>query len=420
MANIHPKKKLREWLGIHDSVEDPEFYTGTSPQSWRDRPQWNLQEIIEDSLTAWRENPIARRIVSLTTQYVIGKGIRFEANQEPAANFLHDFWNHPLNHMDIRLHEWSDELCRSGNLFLLFSSDQSGMSYVRAVPAGQVQEIIPRDNDIEQPVSFDIRAATSPNHTPNPAAFDVRRYPAADRLNPALEPAILHYTINRPVGAQWGESDLGPLLRWISRYSNWLEDRARLNRYRNSFLFVVKTRLSSEAQRLQRQRQLNTLPPAPGSILVTNEHEDWSVIAPQLESADANEDGAALKKMIAAGAGIPLHFLAEPESENKAGAESAGGATYRHYEQRQEYFLWMVGEILRHALVRRALADRRIDPDCEIHVSGDDISATDNLTLSEAAAGISETMFRLREKEMVDDAEVLRVIYRFMGEGEKE
>jgi hypothetical protein len=45
---------------------------------------------------------------------------------------------------------------------------------------------------------------------------------------------MLHYAINRPVGAVRGESDLAPLLRWLSRYAAWLEDRARLNRYRNS------------------------------------------------------------------------------------------------------------------------------------------------------------------------------------------
>ena len=304
---------------------------------WRDRPKWNLQDIIEESLTAWRENPIARRIVSITTQYVVGKGVIIETEQEAENKFLQEFWNHPLNNMNTRLREWCDELTRAGNLFILISSDPSGMSFVRAIPAGQIQTIVHRGNDIEQSLYFEIKGASSPNQNPNSGAFDVNRVPAADRLNPSLNPVVLHFAINRAVGAQWGEPDLAPLLKWISRYSNWLEDRARLNRYRNSFLFVVKTNMSSEAQRLQRQRQLNTTPPAPGSILVTSDHEEWSIISPKLESGDANVDGMALKKMIAAGAGIPLHFLAEPESENKASAEAAGGSTYRHFEQRPDF-----------------------------------------------------------------------------------
>jgi hypothetical protein len=416
MAVINPKKIIREWLGIHDNAADPEFFVGTSPQAFRDRPRYNLQETIEDSLTAWRENPIARRIVSITTQYVIGKGIHFKAEQESDDRFLHQFWNHPLNRMDIRIHEWSDELCRSGNLFILLSSDPSGMSFVRAVPASQIQEIKSRDNDLEQPISFGILQPFSINQVPDSCSYGIRHFPAADRLDPTLEPAMLHFTVNRPVGAQWGEPDLSPLLRWISRYSNWLEDRARLNRYRNSFLFVVKARFGNEAQRLQRQQQLNAIPPAPGSILVTGEQEEWSVLSPQLESADANTDGLAMKKMIAAGAGIPLHFLAEPESENKTSAESAGESTYRHFEQRQKYFLWLISDLLQHTLARRAQIDPQINPDCSIQVTGDDISAADNLVLSEASSKIGELMLQLTDREMISDEEALRIIYRFMGE----
>jgi hypothetical protein len=171
-----------------------------------------------------------------------------------------------------------------------------------------------RENDIEQPLYFFPKAnLESPDPPPWPA-YDS----AVDYEDGIYQPAMKHYAINRPVGAQWGESDLAPVLRWLSRYSNWLEDRARLNRFRNAFLFVVKARFASEAERIARQRSLNMNPPGPGSILVTDENETWDVISPKLEAHDANTDGLALKKMIASGSGVPLHFLAEPESRNSA------------------------------------------------------------------------------------------------------
>ena len=37
------------------------------------------EEIQRDALLAWRTNPLAKRIVSLTTQYVIGEGIKLES-----------------------------------------------------------------------------------------------------------------------------------------------------------------------------------------------------------------------------------------------------------------------------------------------------------------------------------------------------
>ncbi len=69
------------------------------------------------------------------------------------------------------------------------------------------------------------------------------------------------------------------------------------------------------------------------------------MLNPELESGDAATDGLALKKMIAAGAGVPLHFLAEPESATRTTAEAAGGPTFRRFEQRQQFFLWMLGDL---------------------------------------------------------------------------
>jgi hypothetical protein len=230
------------------------------------------------------------------------------------------------------------------------------------------------------------------------------------------QPVILHYAINRPVGAQWGESDLAPLLRWLSRYASWLEDRARLNHFRSAFMYVVKGKFISDAARQERQRQLNAQPPTPGSILVCDESEEWSVISATLDSSDANTDGLALKKMICSGAGIPMHFLAEPEGSNRTTAEAAGGPTFRHFEQRQEYFLWMLSDILSVVLSRRSMFDHRLPRSVEFQVVGNDISTRDNAAMSLAANNILSAFGEVRDRGLIDDAELLRMLYRFTGE----
>ncbi|HNY20104.1 MAG TPA: hypothetical protein PKJ76_08710 [Flexilinea sp.] len=410
MQKFQPKQMLREWLGIHEPLNDVEFVAGMRPIQTNDLPPLSIQEVIAESQKAWRENPLAHRIISITTQYVIGKGVTFKACDSETQCFLRTFWDHPLNKMDLRIHEWNDELSRSGNLFILISSDVSGMSYVRAIPAARIHEIRTRDNDCEQVIAYKVIQPTPE------FLYDEKWIQAADRLNPTLDPVMIHFAVNRSIGSIWGEPDLAPLLKWLSRYANWLEDRVRLNRYRNSFLFVVRTHLVGEAQRLQRQSQLNSIPPVPGSILVTNENEEWSVLSPKLESMEAKEDGLALKKMIAAGAGIPLHFLAEPESENKASAESAGESTCRHFEQRQQLFLNFLTDLLQQVLSRAALVNSRVQPDDPIWVSGDDISVRDNLTLSQAGLNIVEVLSRLKTQGFLSNDEFLRITYRFIGE----
>lgn len=373
----------------------------------RDRWDADREELLRGALEAWRVNPLARRIVALTSQYVVGGGISVNCADTQTQAFLRTFWKHPLNHMDMRVFELCDELTRSGEVFLLLSTDPGGMSYVRAVPALEIAEIETAANDLEQEIRFTGRGMLDGE----------RAWPGyRSESDDGQSPVMLHYAVNRPVGSLRGESDLAPLLRWLTRYAAWLEDRARLNRYRFAFLYSVTMRGSSEPERRRRQAELNGNPPQPGSILVKDESEEWGVLNPQLNAGQAGEDGLALKKMIAAGAGVPLHFLAEPESSTRTTAESAGGPTFRHYEQRQEYFTWMIADLLRVVLQRAALAGRQVDVDAPVSVICADVSARDNAALAVAASTVGMAFADLRDRGLIDDAELLRMAYRFAGE----
>jgi len=387
------------------------FLVGTRAlsQTDRDRYTYDRTKILEQSLKAWRTNPLARRIVELTSQYVVGSGLTINCKDAPAAEFLNQFWSHRLNRMPIRVTEMCDELTRTGNIFVILTTDSAGMSYIRLLPASHIDEIVSKKNDIEQPILFKLKADID-NLDPEPI-------PAYDPNNDSIEKmVILPYMINRPAGAQWGEPDLAPLLIWLSRYSNWLQDRARLNRYRNAFLYVVQAKFASEAQRKARQTALNVNPPKPGSILVIDDSENWKVIQPRLNSADAEKDGLALKKMVAAGAAIPLHFLAEPESATRTTADSSDGPTFRRFEQRQKYFLWMIEDILRVSLSRRAMVDGKINKKIDLSVTGADINSRDNSSLSQSAYYMVEVLANLRDRTLISNDEFLRVIYRFFGE----
>jgi hypothetical protein len=417
LFNSEITRQVRAALAVHET--DATFVQGSRSfqQGDRDRYDYDRQEVMEQALEAWRVNPLARRIVELTSQYVVGGGLSFECKNEVAHKFINKFWEHRLNRMSIRCTEWCDELSRTGNLFIVLTTDAAGMSYVRAIPATQVKEIKSAENDIEQPLSFTFYVQNTEHLVPSEITYTAYSQQADSQGEDGSFPVVmLHYAINRPVGAQWGESDLAPILRWLSRYANWLEDRARLNRYRTAFLYTVQSKFASEAERLARQQQLNATPPSPGSILVIDENEIWSVIEPKLAAGEANEDGLALKKMIAAGTGLPLHFLAEPESATRTTAEAAGGPTFRRFEQRQNYFMWLVNDILSIVVRRRAMVDRHLPAAPDFEVTGADISARDNVSLGMAVSNIVNSLAVLRDRQMIDDSEFLRLAYRFAGE----
>ena len=186
---------------------------------------------------------------------------------------------------------------------------------------------------------------------------------------------MLHFTVNRALGAQWGEPDLAPMVDWLHCYREWLTDRYQLNHFRSQFMYLVKSPGLTEPGRGLRERQLNFKKPSQGTILVVNGDEEWQAMQPNFGSSDANEDGLAIKKMIAAGAGIPVSFLAEPGSVSRAESGGMEDSACRNFRQRQQTLLWITETVLRHVLARGAHVRRNLDRDAEIHVYGDDIAA---------------------------------------------
>src|SRR5260221_6228562 len=107
-------KRVQLAVAALDAARDA-IISGQS-QLERDRFTADREEILRDALLAWRTNPLAKRIVSLTTQYVVGEGIKLESKHEATNAFIKSWWAHRLNRMAVRCGEWCDELTRSGNL----------------------------------------------------------------------------------------------------------------------------------------------------------------------------------------------------------------------------------------------------------------------------------------------------------------
>ena len=136
---------------------------------------------------------------------------------------------------------------------------------MRCVPASIVERIEWREGDYEAELRYKEVAAAQ--------GAQRRRRWWVSPLHPSAAdlatPVMLHYAVNRPVGALRGESDLAPILPWLKRYSRWLEDRVRLNAGVRAFLWVVKAPARLRTELAERYRQ----PPEPGSVIIADEQE---------------------------------------------------------------------------------------------------------------------------------------------------
>lgn len=310
---------------------------------WRDQ-----RGQLERIQTVCQSNPLAARLVSMTSDFVIGAGAALSGSDWARA-----FWEHPLNRLETRIYRWCDELTRSGELFIVLSQNPlDGMSYCREVSALAIDAIETNPDDLEHELRY------------HRLTEDVEGRWWPSRSDPHAPQIMLHYAINRPIGMTRGVSDLAPILPWLERYDLWLEDRVRINRYKGAYLWQVKIEGALPGQ-LEAKRAQYSRVPNPGSIIITDGNETWTAVQPHINADDVQADGRAIRLMIAAGAGVPLHYLAEGESATRATAREMGTATFRHFAHRQHLFEALVEDVIRTA-AERAGQDAR---DCQVRFS---------------------------------------------------
>lgn len=374
--------------GITARVDDSPGWTAFTGRP-HDYDPSQVFENYQDALEAWRKNPIAWRIISITTDYVVGDTIQISSTHRALNKFIKAFWHHPKNVMELRLESMCDELSRAGDLFiLLFRNPQDGMSYIRFVTKDRIIKIETAPNDWETELTY---------HEQMDFEAGVRVWHSPASPDAAFQDAImLHYSINRPLGAMLGESDLTTMIPWLLRYSRMLEDRVRLHWATRMFMWMVTVPATKVKEKIEQYR----VPPDTGAIVVKDESEKWESVHPMLRATDARADLDAVRHMIDAGSGYPPHWRGEGGDANLATATAMQAPTEKHLIRRQQYVIYILEDILYHAYQRmaeigltRALNTR--DYTLLFNIETPDISSTDNLTLSSSAKELSNALTNL-------------------------
>jgi hypothetical protein len=401
--------------GLTVQVDDASPGWTTFDAQPNDQDYATSAQLYRDALEATRKNPLAKAILDITTDFVIGDGISISSSHGRLQTFIDRFWNHPQNRIDQRLQAMSDELVRAGDLFVvLFRNPADGMSYIRFVTKEQIVHIETADNDWERELEYH-QVQDDPL---NPKIWLSPNHPAAAESDAIM----LHYSVNRPVGASIGEGDLDTIIPWLLRYSRMLEDRVRMHWAIRSFLWFVTVPTNKvEAKKAEYSR-----PPEAGSIVVKDDAEDWDVKSPTLRASDARHDLQAVRQMIDA-VGYPPHWRGEGGDANLATANAMQLRPERHLRRRQNYLVFVLQDIIYQSFLRAAAIGMQnaTRPRASFHklfsANISDISRADNESLARAtnqlALAFGQTF------EWIDPAEsttlaklALRMFFKFAGE----
>jgi hypothetical protein len=385
--------------------------SGYGPQ---DRPWSDVLMDLVDALDAWRQNFLIRQIVRLTTAYVVGDGVQVSATHLWAKEFVEDFWTDKQNRMAARLPAWCDELTRAGELFVaLFPNRVTGMQYVRAIPARQITTVETDPEDYEKETGYVELPVVTGQLTAQ--SLQPKAWKSLLTAGPD-EPVLLHFTINKPVGATRGEGDLTPLLPWARRYVEWLKERVRANKVRNE-LACAEVIIEDDSQVEKKRAQYASNPPTGGGIFVHGKGEELKFPAATIGAYEAKDDGLAIRLAMAAGANVPLHFLGEGQSATRSTAEAMGDPTLRHYRMRQVCLVEIITDLVEAAYLRRcATLGQRPAADIGLVVDVPDVSREDNEALATAAKTIVEAFAVMSAHGWITDDIAVRTAFKFAGE----
>jgi hypothetical protein len=341
--------RLREQSGDFEYGMYPDEYRGSHPGKYYpitdvalpslNSPQSKNATFI-DYLDAHRKaweaatfNPIAKRIVKIVPQFVLGRGVKGTTNSAGHQKLWDHFFKR--NRMRSRVKQTLKELLIYGEIFWRFFESKDGL-IVRSVDPSTIWDIVTDEDDIEsvkyyhqQYTRFDM--SPLPGKMPIPSTLVIRQIPA-DQID--------HYKINCTSSEKRGRSELFSILGYLLRFKEFVNDRILLNKLRATFALDVAVD-GGPAEVAAAESQFSE-PPGPAAVLVHNKAIEVEFKNANANANDAMTDADTILKVIAIGAGISENFLGVSRQQTRAGALINTEPDVKNFEDHQE----LIEEIL--------------------------------------------------------------------------
>jgi hypothetical protein len=318
------------------------------------------------------------------TYFCFGNGIDGPQGDPAEIEPLTTFWNHPLNQAAMfstpMQYQRSNQLLLDGELFLLLFVGSDGVVQVRRVGSLLIDKIITHPDDSNIPLYYRARI---PRVEYNPESeledtSNVRTLYYQDHLNtdPSADPyrtmggivpnaVMLHCPINRLSDSGFGVSDVACSLSWFQAAKRIAEDQATISRV-TAALAIMASIEGSRDDALALEAQIRSVTdtgvdpkaPLPGAFNFQNRGVNIEVDRKVTQSSDATQNSRLMRIAGAAGLGMTLHYMGDPENANLATADAMELPQMKHFGSYQA--LWV--DIYR-KLFNYVLREQGIEPD---------------------------------------------------------
>lgn len=358
---------MREAYGTTIDADEDNWRALTGDDK-RDLSPMTQKRMRDVSLYLWEVNLLANRLIELPLAYILGEGVKLSCIDEDSQKLLTRFWKDPINQMDIKLVKKARELALLGEqCYPAFTNEHTGHVRLGYLNPGLIETVVMDPDNPEQPIGIvtckDKKSVARRYQVIINGAEDVFTQRTQEIRKTFADGECFFFTINDLSNGKRGRSDLLAQADWLDAYDEYLFGELDRAKFERAFVWDVMLKGATAEEVKARAKEISA--PAPGSVRVHNDSEEWNTVAPSLTGADSQDKASLFRNHILGGQTIPEHWFGGGGDVNRAVGAEMGEPTFKMFSLRQKTLKYMLESIGTYVLRQAHLKAKSAEPDLE-------------------------------------------------------
>lgn len=390
----------------------------------RELPMMDQARAIEVAYWLWKTNPLAKWIIEVVTAFVAAKGMPISCKNDDVTRILQDFWDDPVNRMDIHWENFVRELGVYGEqCWPMFTAEQTGRVRLGYIDPAYIDTVYPDPDNVKIKIGLTVG---SPDGTGTPRRL---RIVLGDEEESFLSPAgqalretftdgeCFFFTINALTNEMRGTSDLFAVADHLDGYEQFLFDSSEKYARFNAFYYDI-TVTGADEKKLRQERELYQ-PPKTGGAFIHNEKVKSEAISPEMKANDSATAARLHRNHILGSLGLPEHWFGGGGDVNRATASEMDAPARKIISSRQVKIKNML-EVICDVVISRAEKARYLTgvPEDELYayeVQTPEISDKDVSKLGAMLQQVASALVAAQTQGWIDETEAAKAFAYFLA-----
>ena len=315
------------------------YETGrTGDQGWRtlgangngrELPQYLQDRMLVNSFKAFRTNPMAKRLIEIQNNFILGSGLSVNSQDELVAAAIYQWWNDSYNSWPTKIVRRVRDLGIYGEWLHRPLRGSDGFVRIADVQPDVISLVAPDPLDHGECDKVYLKELVTPGGVQKEVPVDVirrrlRSTPKGYDLDADYTGDLFYFGINKTSDSLRGVGELFTVLDYIDVYDDMLFARAEKLKLMNKFFWDISVDGMTESELQQWLAKQTDLPPKTGSVFAHNAAIAVQAIVPDLKADDHSVDASLIKSHIVSSSGWPGTWFDDPGTAGRAvGAEMA-------------------------------------------------------------------------------------------------